>query len=224
MLSWPFTMTSVPCGAATSASYIHKPLYSCNVLDYLCLRNDQLPQWMCLQNAFIRVFRTKCGGLENIGDICICSTRWAFPQRPTTALKVQLTWSDLPPLWKTPHVCNNSGNIVQPMQWLQLLSWCVEKDILLLTLWLSYSLRVKILFSFQCQRWSWHFSKTSEAQSETQHPHRENWIGSWSKTGCPALDTGEMYQYWRDVLILEKCINWRNILMLENCTNTGEMY
>ena len=115
MLSWPFTMTSVPCGAATSASYIHKPLYSCNVLDYLCLRNDQLPQWMCLQNAFIRVFRTKCGGLENIGDICICSTRWAFPQRPTTALKVQLTWSDHPPLWKTPHVCNNSGNIVQSM-------------------------------------------------------------------------------------------------------------
>ena len=163
-------------------------------------------------NAYIRVFRTKCGGLENIGDICICSTRWAFPQRPTTALKVQLTWSHHPPLWKTPHVCNNSGNIVQSMQWLQLLSWCVEKDILLLTLWLSYSLRVKILFSFQCQRWSWHFSKTSDAQSETQHPHRENWIGSWSKTGCPALDTGEMYQYWRDVLILEKC------------TNTGEMY
>ena len=55
-------------------------------------------------NAYIRVFRTKCGGLENIGDICICSTRWAFPQRPTTALKVQLTWSDHPPLWKTPHV------------------------------------------------------------------------------------------------------------------------
>ena len=106
MLSWPFTMTSVPCGAATSASYIHKPLYSCNVLDYVWLQNDHLSQWMFLQNAYIRVFWTKCGRLENIGDICICSTRWAFPQRPTTALKVQLTSSDPPPLWKTPHVCN----------------------------------------------------------------------------------------------------------------------
>ena len=149
MLSWPFTMTSVPGGEATSASYIHKPLYSCNnVLVYVWLRNDQLPQWMSLQNAYIGVFRTKCGGLENIGDICICSTRWAFPQRPTTALKVQLTWSDLPPLWKTPHFCNGSRGYIG--KWLQLLSWdeYIATDIMALLL------LVKILFSFQCQRWS----------------------------------------------------------------------
>ena len=148
MLSWPFTMTSVPCGVATSASYIHKPLYSCNVLVYVWLQNDQLPQCMSLQNAYIGVFRTKCGGLENIGDICICSTRWAFPQRPTTALKVQLTWSDHPPLWKTPHFCNESRGYIG--KWLQLLSWdeYIATDIMALLL------LVKILFSFQCQRWS----------------------------------------------------------------------